>query len=52
MRLLSILSFLRLTDLHSGKGVLICENKEDALAGVDELMLDKKFGTAGDTNCH
>ena len=30
-------------------GVLICENKEDALAGVDELMLDKKFGTAGDT---
>ena len=35
--------------LALGKGVLICENKEDALAGVDELMLDKKFGTAGDT---
>ena len=35
--------------MHLAKGVLICENKEDALAGVDELMLDKKFGTAGDT---
>ena len=32
-----------------GKGVLICENKDVALAGVDELMLDKKFGSAGNT---
>ena len=40
---------LKADGLALGKGVLICENKEDALAGVDELMLDKKFGTAGDT---
>ena len=39
---------LKADGLALGKGVLICENKEDALAGVDELMLDKKFGTAGD----
>ena len=40
---------LKADGLALGKGVLICENKADALAGVDELMLDKKFGTAGDT---
>ena len=40
---------LKADGLALGKGVLICENKEDALAGVDELMLDKKFGSAGNT---
>ena len=35
--------------LALGKGVLICETKEDAMAGVNELMLDKKFGSAGNT---
>ena len=30
-----------------GKGVLICQNLEEAKEGVKEIMLDKKFGTAG-----
>ena len=33
--------------LALGKGVLICENEEQAADGVKEIMLDKKFGTAG-----
>ena len=33
--------------LALGKGVLICNTLEEALAGVDEIMLDKKFGAAG-----
>lgn len=40
---------LKADGLALGKGVLICNTKEEALAGVDELMLDKKFGDAGDT---
>lgn len=40
---------LKADGLALGKGVLICMNKEEALAGVDELMLDKKFGSAGNT---
>ena len=40
---------LKADGLAPGKGVLICETKEDAMAGVNELMLDKKFGSAGNT---
>lgn len=40
---------LKADGLALGKGVLICPTKEEALAGVDELMLDKKFGSAGNT---
>lgn len=40
---------LKADGLALGKGVLICETKEDAMAGVNELMLDKKFGLAGNT---
>ncbi len=40
---------LKADGLALGKGVLICQNREEALAGVDELMLDKKFGSAGNT---
>lgn len=40
---------LKADGLALGKGVLICETKEDAMAGVNELMLDKKFGAAGNT---
>ena len=35
--------------LALGKGVLICNTKEEAMDGVKELMLDKKFGSAGNT---
>lgn len=40
---------LKADGLALGKGVLICNTNEEALAGVDELMLDKKFGDAGNT---
>lgn len=33
--------------LAAGKGVVILENKEDALDALKEMMLDKKFGEAG-----
>lgn len=39
---------LKADGLALGKGVLICQNLEEAKAGVQELMLDKKFGSAGD----
>ena len=38
---------LKADGLALGKGVLICMTREEALAGVEELMVDKKFGTAG-----
>ncbi|MBO4824345.1 MAG: phosphoribosylamine--glycine ligase [Lachnospiraceae bacterium] len=38
---------LKADGLALGKGVLICNTLEEAKAGVREIMLDKKFGTAG-----
>lgn len=38
---------LKADGLALGKGVLICQTLEEAKAGVKEIMLDKKFGTAG-----
>lgn len=38
---------LKADGLALGKGVLICATLEEAEAGVREIMLDKKFGTAG-----
>ena len=38
---------LKADGLALGKGVLICNTLEEAQAGVKEIMLDKKFGTAG-----
>ena len=40
---------LKADGLALGKGVLICETHEDAVAGVKEIMQDKKFGSAGNT---
>lgn len=40
---------LKADGLCLGKGVLICENKEEALDGIKTIMMDKKFGSAGDT---
>ena len=39
---------LKADGLALGKGVLICQTKEEALAGVREIMEDRKFGAAGD----
>ncbi len=38
---------LKADGLALGKGVLICNTLEEAEAGVKEIMLDKKFGSAG-----
>lgn len=38
---------LKADGLALGKGVLICQNLSEARDGVREIMLDKKFGTAG-----
>ena len=38
---------LKADGLALGKGVLICKDHEEAVAGVHEIMDDKKFGTAG-----
>lgn len=38
---------LKADGLALGKGVLICETLKEARNGVKEIMLDKKFGTAG-----
>ena len=38
---------LKADGLALGKGVLICKDLEEAKAGVKEIMLDKKFGSAG-----
>lgn len=35
--------------LALGKGVLICASVEEAVAGLGEIMLDKKFGASGNT---
>ncbi len=39
---------LKADGLALGKGVLICNTKEEALAGVRTIMEDKQFGAAGD----
>lgn len=38
---------LKADGLALGKGVLICNTKEEAIEGVQSIMMDKKFGTAG-----
>ncbi len=39
---------LKSDGLALGKGVLICQTLEEAKEGVKTLMMDKKFGSAGD----
>lgn len=38
---------LKADGLALGKGVLICNTKQEAVDGVKEIMQDKKFGAAG-----
>ena len=38
---------LKADGLALGKGVLICNTKEEAIEGVKSIMLDKSFGDAG-----
>ena len=34
--------------LAAGKGVIVANSREEAFAGVEEIMVDKVFGSAGD----
>lgn len=38
---------LKADGLALGKGVLICQTREEAIDGVHSIMMDKKFGSAG-----
>ena len=40
---------LKADGLALGKGVIICNTKDEAMAGVKTLMTDKQFGDAGNT---
>ena len=35
--------------LASGKGVIMCQNRQEALLAIEEIMQNKSFGTAGNT---
>ena len=35
--------------LAAGKGVIVCDNREEAMAAVAEIMKDKAFGEAGNS---
>jgi len=35
--------------LAAGKGVIVCDDIEQALAALKQIMLDREFGAAGDT---
>ena len=39
---------IKVDGLAAGKGVIISENREDAIKTLKEMMNDKKFGTAGE----
>lgn len=39
---------IKASGLAAGKGVIIPLNKEEAIAGLTQCMLDKEFGSAGD----
>jgi phosphoribosylamine---glycine ligase len=40
---------VKASGLAAGKGVVICKNPEEAVRAVDEIMGDRRFGSAGDT---
>ena len=40
---------LKADGLAAGKGVIICKDAREAMAGLSEIMVEKRFGTAGDT---
>lgn len=39
---------MKASGLAAGKGVIVAENKDQACAAVDEILGDRKFGSAGD----
>lgn len=43
---------LKASGLAAGKGVLIPETVDEAVAGLKEIMVDSVFGSAGPRPCH
>lgn len=39
---------VKASGLAAGKGVIVCDSKDEAIAAVEEIIDDKRFGTAGD----
>ncbi|XP_053690579.1 trifunctional purine biosynthetic protein adenosine-3 [Sabethes cyaneus] len=39
---------VKASGLAAGKGVIVAENQDQACAAVDEILSDRKFGSAGD----
>lgn len=39
---------IKASGLAAGKGAIVCETVDDALATVDEILVDRSFGEAGD----
>lgn len=39
---------VKASGLAAGKGVIICQNREEAETALADIMLDKRFGEAGD----
>ncbi|MEE8154810.1 MAG: phosphoribosylamine--glycine ligase [Phycisphaerales bacterium] len=35
--------------LAAGKGAIVCDDQDQALAAIDRIMVDREFGQAGDT---
>lgn len=40
---------VKASGLAAGKGVVVANEKEEACAAVDEILGDKKYGSAGST---
>lgn len=39
---------IKASGLAAGKGVIVAKNQDEACLAVDEILGDKKFGSAGD----
>lgn len=35
--------------MAAGKGVVVAKDRDEACAAVDDILTDKKFGSAGET---
>ncbi|PBC27697.1 Trifunctional purine biosynthetic protein adenosine-3 [Apis cerana cerana] len=40
---------IKASGLAAGKGVIVTKNKEEACKAIDEILIDKKFGSAGES---